>query len=79
VLNLAPASARVDWSQWACLDVLKLLRPHLSADAVIAADMSYGDTDHDAYRAHVTDPGNGMLSSEIALDAGLVISTPATE
>ncbi len=61
------------------LDVLGLLRPHLSATAIIAADMSDGDADHDAYRAHVNDPRNGLLSSEIPIDAGLLISTPARD
>jgi predicted O-methyltransferase YrrM len=59
-------------------DVLELVMPRLSPHAVIAADMSEGDLDHDAYRAHVNDPSNRLISTEIAVDAGLVISTPAS-
>ena len=44
--------------------------------AVIATDMSYGDKNHDAYRAHVTSDTSGLLTSEISLDAGIVISIP---
>ncbi len=37
--------------------------------------MSYDDADHEIYRAYVNDVTNRLLSTEIALDAGLVIST----
>ena len=50
------------------------MRSRLAAHAIVAADMSHGSVDHDAYRGHVDDPCNGFVSSEIGLDAGLVIS-----
>jgi len=59
------------------LAVLELLRPRLESTAIVAADMSYEDKNHEAYRAYVNDGNNGLLSTEVALDAGLVMSTPA--
>jgi len=59
------------------LAVLELLRPRLASTAIVAADMSYEDKNHEAYRAYVNDGNNGLLSTEVTLDAGLVISTPA--
>lgn len=58
------------------LAILELLTPRLSATAVIAADMSFGDRNHDRYRAHVNDPAGGLVATELRLDAGLVIATP---
>lgn len=57
------------------LPVLDLLRPHLTQTAIVAADMSVGDKDHEDYRTYVNN-SNGLISTELALDAGLVISTP---
>ena len=58
--------------------VLELLRPRLAPTAVIAADMSVGNRDHDRYRAYVSDPDGGLIATELQLDAGLVIATPTT-
>jgi len=58
------------------LTILELLTPRLSAAAVITADMSFGDRDHDRYRAHVNDPEGDLIATEVRLDAGLVIATP---
>ena len=58
------------------LPILELLRPRLASTAVIAADMSVGDRDHDRYRAYVNDPNGGLIATELQLDAGLVIATP---
>lgn len=66
----------LDGSNDLYLPVLELLRSGLSHTAVIAADMSPGDPHHERYRTYVTDPANKLISTEIALDAGLVISTP---
>ncbi|HTZ88149.1 MAG TPA: hypothetical protein VMB05_15900 [Solirubrobacteraceae bacterium] len=41
------------------------------------ADMSHGDPHHERYRDHVNDRALGYLTTEIPLDAGVVISTRA--
>lgn len=58
------------------ISVLDLLRPRLTPRAVIAADMSVGDPHHREYRAHVNHPGRALISMEMDLDAGLIVSTP---
>lgn len=57
------------------LDVVELLEPQLTPTALIIADMSSGDKNHDAYRAYVNDASTGLVSTEVSLNAGLVIST----
>jgi predicted O-methyltransferase YrrM len=65
----------LDGSNDLYLPVLELLERRLSAGAMVLADMSHDDAHHDRYRDHVNDPAHGYLTTEIPLDAGLVIST----
>jgi predicted O-methyltransferase YrrM len=58
------------------LPILELLTPRLAPTAVITADMSVGDRDHDRYRAYVNNPDGALIATELRLDAGLVIATP---
>jgi predicted O-methyltransferase YrrM len=55
--------------------ILEMLEPRLSTEAVIVADLSYGDLHHDHYRTYVGNGARGYTSVEIPIDAGLVIST----
>ena len=55
--------------------ILQLLVPQLSADALIAADLSHGDPHHLRFHDDVRDPDRGDLSVEIPIDAGLVVAT----
>lgn len=65
----------LDGSNDLYLDVLTMLEPQLAPRAVIAADLSNGDPHHVLYRQFVTGSDNGLLSVEIPVDAGLVVST----
>jgi predicted O-methyltransferase YrrM len=64
----------LDGSNDLYLPVLNLLEPRLSRRAFVVADMSRDEPQHDRYRAYVHDLAHGYLSTEIPLDAGLVIS-----
>lgn len=50
-------------------------RAALAPHALVIADMSHDEPHHARYREHVTDPARGCLSTELPLDAGLVISS----
>jgi predicted O-methyltransferase YrrM len=65
----------LDGSNDLYLPVLELVEPRLSPGALVIADMSHDDPHHERYRDHVNDPARGYLTTEIPLDAGLVIST----
>ncbi len=65
----------LDGSNDMYVEIMRLLEPRLSTRAVIAADLSHGDPHHVRYRDYVSDPGNGYLSVEIPIDAGLAVST----
>jgi predicted O-methyltransferase YrrM len=67
----------LDGSNDLYLPVLELVEPHLSPSALVIADMSHGDPHHERYRDHINDPALGYLTTEIPLDAGVVISTRA--
>jgi predicted O-methyltransferase YrrM len=68
----------LDGSNDLYLPVLELVQSCLSPRALVIADMSHGDPHHDRYRHHVNDPASGYITTEIPLDAGLVISTRAS-
>jgi hypothetical protein len=53
------------------------VEPHLSPSALVIADMSHGDPHHERYRDRVNEPARGYLTTEIPLDAGVVISARA--
>ncbi|MGH2870407.1 MAG: O-methyltransferase [Solirubrobacteraceae bacterium] len=61
----------LDGSNDLYLPVLELLEPSLSSRGMIVADMSHDDPHHERYRDHVS---RGYLTTEVPLDAGLVIS-----
>lgn len=63
----------LDGSNDLYLPVLELLEPRLTQRALIVADMSHEDPHHALYRDYVNGPG--YLTTEIPIDAGLVIST----
>jgi predicted O-methyltransferase YrrM len=65
----------LDGSNDLYLPVLELVEPCLSPRALVIADMSHGDPPHNRYRDYVTDPARPYVTTEIPLDAGLVIST----
>ena len=65
----------LDGSNDLSLAVLALLEPRLAPHALVIADMSHDEPHHARYREHVTDPARGCLSTELPLDAGLVISS----
>jgi predicted O-methyltransferase YrrM len=55
--------------------VLELVAPRLAPGALVVADLSTGDPEHERYRAHMLDPGSGYVSVHAPLDDGVVIST----
>lgn len=55
--------------------VLSMLEPRLAQYALVIADLSHDDPHHARYRDYVSNPGNGYLTVEIPVDAGLVAST----
>jgi len=61
----------LDGSNDLYLPVLELVEPHLSTRAFVVADMSHDEPHHVRYRDHVS---RRYLTTEIPLDAGLVIS-----
>jgi predicted O-methyltransferase YrrM len=69
----------LDGSNDLYLPVLELLRSRLAPHALIVADMSPDDPHHERYRAHVTDAAHGYLTSELPLDAGVVVSVLAPD
>jgi predicted O-methyltransferase YrrM len=69
----------LDGSNDLYLAVLELVEPHLSARALVIADMSHDEPHHARYRNHVSDPARGYVTTEIPLDAGVVISARVTE
>jgi hypothetical protein len=57
------------------LQVLRLVAPRLSPDALIIADLSADDPDLRSYLEHVRDTSGGEWSSTtLSLDAGVEIS-----
>jgi predicted O-methyltransferase YrrM len=56
------------------LEILGLVEPSLSGNALVVADMSAGDPHHDRYRARLFDEGSGYRSVEVPLDEGVVLS-----
>jgi predicted O-methyltransferase YrrM len=67
----------LDGSNDLYLPVFELVEPCLSPHALVIADMSHGDPYHDRYRDYLNDPERVYVTTEIPLDAGLVISTRA--
>jgi len=67
----------LDGSNDLYLPVLELVEPRLSAGALVIADMSHDEPYHVRYRDYVNDPTHGYLTTEIPLDAGLVIAARA--
>lgn len=61
----------LDGSNDLYLPVLELLQPRLSGQALVVADMSDDEPQHERYRDHVRQQ---YLTTEIPLGAGLVIS-----
>lgn len=77
--TLADLDARVDLlfldgSNDLYLPVLDMIAPRLSARALIVADMSKDEPHHDRYREYINTPERGYVSTELQLDAGLVVS-----
>ena len=64
----------LDGSNDLYLKVLKVVEPRLCAHALVIADMSRDEPYHAEYRAYVNNPAHGYLTTEIPMDAGLVIS-----
>ena len=58
------------------LTIFELLTPCLSPTALIAADMSFGDRDHDRCRAYVNDPDGGLIATDLMARRGLAVATP---
>jgi len=56
------------------LAVLDLVEPALCAGALVIADLSAGDPEHDSYRRRMHDPAGGYASVDVPLDAGVVVS-----
>jgi predicted O-methyltransferase YrrM len=54
--------------------VLTLIEPHLSGNALIVADLSADDRDLLPYLEHVRDERNGYFSLELAVAAGVELS-----
>jgi predicted O-methyltransferase YrrM len=54
--------------------VVELLQPRLSRRALVIADLSSGDRDQMSYVSRMHAPGNGYVSVDIPLDAGVVVS-----
>ena len=50
-----------------------LLAPRLPAGALVVADLNADDPDLLAYQRHVREPGNGFFSTQLPLDAGIVL------
>jgi predicted O-methyltransferase YrrM len=54
--------------------VVDLLQPKLSQGALVVADLSSDDPDQVTYVEHMHAPGNGYVTVDIPLDAGVVVS-----
>jgi len=65
----------LDGSNDLYLSVLELVEPRLAARALIVADMSPDEPHRARYRDYVNDPARGYLTTEIPIDAGIVVST----
>jgi len=52
--------------------------PLAVASALVVADMSQDEPHHERYRDHVNDRAHGYLTTEIPLDAGLIVSARPT-
>jgi predicted O-methyltransferase YrrM len=57
------------------LPVLRLVEPRLAAGALVVTDQSRGDPYWPAYSTYVRGPDNGYASVNVALDAGVEVST----
>lgn len=67
----------LDGSNDIYLPVLEVVEPLLAARALVIADMSHDEPHHAQYRDHVHDAAHGYMSTEIPLEAALVISARA--
>jgi predicted O-methyltransferase YrrM len=65
----------LDGSNDLYIPLLGQLEPFLGPGAVVVADMSAGDAHHDRYREYVA---ARFVTVELPLDAGVVVSTPAS-
>ena len=65
----------LDGSNDLYISVLELVEPRLTARALIVADMSHQEPHPARYREYVNDPSRGYLTTEIPIDAGIVVST----
>ena len=54
--------------------VVDLLEPRLSSGALVIADLSSDDPDQVSYVERMHAPGNGYVTVDIPLDAGVVVS-----
>jgi predicted O-methyltransferase YrrM len=54
--------------------VVDLLEPRLSPGALVIADLSADDPDQASYVERMHAPGNGYVTVEVPLDAGVVVS-----
>jgi predicted O-methyltransferase YrrM len=65
----------LDGSNDLYLPVLEVCEPRLAPRALVVADLSHDEPHHDRYRAHVSSETSSYITSEIALDAGVLVST----
>ncbi len=59
------------------IPVLELVEPRLAPNALVIADLGKDDPDLHAYQAHVRQPGRGLHSVTLPLDAGIELTVVA--
>ena len=59
------------------LPLLRLLEPRLTTGSVVVADLTADDPDLASYTEYVNDPSHGYVSTELPLDAGVLLSVRA--
>jgi predicted O-methyltransferase YrrM len=64
----------LDGSNDLYLPLLELCERRLATYGLVVADLSHDEPYHDRYRDYVRSDANGYVTTEIALDAGLVVS-----
>lgn len=64
----------LDGSNDLYVEVLELCEKRLAPRAIVIADLSHDEPHHERYRDRVTSPTGAYTTTEIALDAGLLVS-----
>jgi predicted O-methyltransferase YrrM len=65
----------LDGSNDLYLPLLQMCEPRLAAQGLVVADLSHDEPYHDRYRDYVLSDANRYATTEVAFDAGLIVSS----